>query len=166
MKTLGLVTVFSVCFAVGIIKSGEYKKSENELKAFIELVYFIRREISGYLTPQHEIYRKFTNSILEANGFLGTLRKNSANGISSPLNYTLESKKETLRLGGEPFYVLASFSEGLGSFSELDECQRCERCAKELEAILKKQKEETEQKVRLCKSIGGLVGIGLVLLLW
>ena len=166
MKLIGLVTVFTVCTCAGFIKANGYKRSENELRAFLELVYFIKREISSYLTPQHEIYRKFSNPVLEKNGFLHSLVRISDNGTQRPLYHVLECRRSFLTVTDEAFNVLSDFSSELGTLSTYDECQRCDRTAIELEEILQRQKEETGQKATLCKSIGSLVGIGLVLLLW
>ena len=75
MKIIGLIVVFFSCSAIGFIKSKEYKERDAELHEFINLLYFIKREISSYLTPQKEIFEKLNSSYFEKNGFLALVRE-------------------------------------------------------------------------------------------
>ncbi len=165
MKIFGLILVFASATAAGFIKAEAYKERDAEISAFIELIYFIKQEISAYLTPQHQIYEKFTCSVLEKNGFLTLLREYSHQGIEAPLMSALDNCGG-LTLDTETRDIVAGFAEGFGSLSTADECQRCDRTVCALEEIYKKRREETLEKTRLCRSVGSMIGIGLVLLLW
>lgn len=164
MKVLGLILIFISSASVGFIKSNTYKERDLELLSLIELLYFIKHEISTYLTLQWEIYEKFDNSVLEKNGFLSILREYSRQGKEKPLLYAIEASQ--LKLDKEEEEIVKSFARDFGTLSTSDECNRCDRAIRKLEEIYKTKKEETLEKSRLCRSVGCMIGIGLALLMW
>lgn len=163
MKIAGLITIFVTCASFGFIKADSYTESRNVLHSFISMIYFIKREVLSYLTPQHEIYEKFYDKYLDKSSFLDEL-KNSSSDI--PLANTLSKMKDMLALNDEAYYLLYEFGTSFGSLSQDEEVRRCEKLIRELEDIYKIQKEETSEKIRLCRTVGCMAGIGLVLLLW
>ena len=163
MKIIGLLMIFLSSLGLGFSKAEEYRKKDRQINAFIELLYFIRHEIFVYHTPQCKIYEKFQNKYLSEIGFLDTLRKKARDGVRTPLFYSI---KELAGCDTEIEEVLLDFSLGLGTLSAEEECERCDRAVGKLEEIYRNQKEETKEKTRLCRSVGGMVGAGLVLLLW
>lgn len=165
MRAVGLLFIFLSTTAAGFIKAASYKESEKEIGAFIEMLYFIKHEIASFLTPQSKIYEKFTNRVLEKNGFLPLLKDVSAKGKESPLFLSIE-ECTTLRCGEEAVGIIKEFAETLGTLSVTEQCLRCDRAVSELEEIYKKKKAETAEKTGLCRSVGCMVGLGLVLLLW
>ena len=64
MKTIGLLLIFLSATSVGFIKASSYKETEKEINGFVKMIYFIKHEISFYLTPQNDIYIKFTDSVI------------------------------------------------------------------------------------------------------
>ena len=165
MKAVGLIMIFLSAVSVGFIKGNGYKDTEREIGAFIDLLYFIRHEISSYLTPQGKIYEKLRNPILEERGFLDLLRRFSEEGAEQPLLSAVEECR-ALRCGDEAASVIKEFSETLGRLSVKEQCHRCDRAISALEDIHKRKKVEALEKTRLCRSVGCMIGLGLVLLLW
>lgn len=166
MKIAGMLCIIISTTLLGFMKAGGYRKKEQILHSFIEMIYFIKREISSYLTPQNEIYQKFTDVILEKNGFMSLLNKAVENGNEAPLLCALEEAGETLNLDKQSWDILIRFARDLGTLSTQDECERCNRAISELDYIYKHCKEESKDKIRLCKSVGGIIGLATVLLLW
>lgn len=164
MKEMGLLLVFISSTALGYVRAYLYKDKERELSAFLEFICFIRAEVSSYLTPQNKIYEKFNNATLEKNGFLSSLRHFLEQGSPCALSDAL--KYSELKIDGETRELLLSFANDFGTRSSEEECQRCDRTIKLLEEKHTKIKEETAEKTRLYRSMGSMVGIGLVLLLW
>ncbi len=163
MKTIGLMILFFVPTATGFIKSQSYIESRNILRGFISLVNFIKREITSYLTPQQEIYKKFYDKSLEKSTFLSALRKSDGD---NPFALALGESKNKLLLSEDTFELLYEFGISFGTLSEKEEVTRCEKLILELEEIYKAQKEETIEKTRLCRTVGCMTGIALVLLMW
>ena len=165
MKIIGLLLVFLSSLAIGVSKAEEYREKDKCINAFIEFLYFIRHEIFVYQTPQCKIFEKFQNKYLESAGFIEDLRKNVLEGRNQPLFHTVK-ELDKIKLDAETRDILLSFAEGLGTLSVSEECERCDRAVRQLEEVYRKQKEETKGKTRLCRSVGGMIGAGLVLLLW
>ncbi len=163
MKTIGLMILFFVPTAAGFVKSQQYIESRNVLRGFILLISFIKREITSYLTPQQEIYEKFYDKSLEKATFLSSLRKNSGD---TPFAQAVTETKDKLFLSDEAFELLYEFGMSFGTLSEKEEVTRCEKLIGELEEIYKARKEETVEKTRLCRTVGCMTGIALVLLMW
>lgn len=163
MKTFGLMIMFFVPTAAGFVKSQSYIESRNILRGFILLINFIKHEITSYLTPQQEIYEKFYDKSLEKSTFLSSLREV---GGDAPFAMALKKTKDSLFLSEEAFELLYEFGASFGTLSEKEEALKCEKLSKELEEIYKAQKEETSEKTRLCRAVGCMTGIALVLLMW
>ncbi len=164
MKLLGLIIIFISSGACGMIKACEIKEREKQFSGFVELLCFIEREVSLYLTPQREIYDKFTNPALEKIGFIEHLQSGlySENIIWSAIC----DCKDKITLPEEALEALKTFSEGFGKLSAAEETKNVKRILEALDEIYKKYKNDLEQKAVLYKTIGFVVGIGLVLLLW
>lgn len=165
MKIIGLLLIFLSSLGLGFSKAEEYREKDRQINAFIELLYFIRHEIFVYQTPQCKIYDKFQNKYFSEIGFLDILRKKAHDGVGTPLFYSVK-ELDPIKCDAEVEEVLLDFASGLGTLSVGEECERCDRAVGKLEEIYRKQKEETKEKTRLCRSVGGMVGAGLVLLLW
>lgn len=165
MKLLGMLLIFLSSTAIGFYKAETYKERDREFGELISLVYFIKHEISAYLTPQYMIYEKYKGESLEKNGFLPRLREYSAQGIEFPLMRALNDCN-TLKINEETRSTLNDFSQTLGTLGIDDECEQCNKTIRSLEEQYQKRKEETSGKTRLCKSVGGMIGMGIVLLLW
>ena len=163
MKTIGLMILFFVPTVAGFIKSQSYIESRNILRGFISLIIFIKHEITSYLTPQQEIYEKFYDKSLEKSGFLLALRNV---GGDAPFALALKETRDKLFLSEEAFELLYEFGTSFGTLSEKEEALKCEKLIRELEEIYKAQKEETNEKTRLCRTVGCMTGIALVLLMW
>ena len=165
MKIIGLLLIFLSSVGLGFSKAEEYRGKDRQINAFIELLYFIRHEIFVYQTPQCKIYEKFQNKYLYEIGFLDNLRRKAHDGVGTPLFYSIK-ELDRMRIDPEIEEILLDFALGLGTLSVGEECERCDRAVGKLEEIYRKQKDETKEKTRLCRSVGGIVGAGLVLLLW
>lgn len=164
MKLLGLIIILISSGACGMIKACEIKEREKQFLGFVELLNFIEREVSHYLTPQREIYDKFTNTALEKIGFIERLRSNEhrENIIWSAICDCIDK----ITIPDEALDLLKNFSEGFGKLPSDEEVKNIKRILEGLDEIYKKYKYDLEQKAVLYKTIGFVVGIGLVLLLW
>ena len=163
MKTVGLILVFFIPSAVGFLKAEEYQEKRNILHGIISLIRIMKHEVSFYLTPQNEIYRKFYDKALMKIGFIDALQNSLT---STPLYDALTLTKDKLLFEKEYYDLLCEFALNFGTLGQKEESKRCERLISELEEIYKKQKEETNEKIRLCRTVGCMTGIGLVLLMW
>ena len=165
MKPLGLLLIFLSASAAGFVRANGYRETEKEIGSFIKLMYFIKHEISFYLTPQSEIYGKFSDAPLERNGFLPMLRRFSSDGTEAPLLRAI-SECDTLKCGDEVMNAIKDFAQTLGTLSAEEQCERCDITVNVLNEIYKSKREEATEKSRLCRSVGCMAGLGLVLLLW
>ncbi|MBQ9976369.1 MAG: stage III sporulation protein AB [Clostridia bacterium] len=165
MKYLGLIFVFASCSGVGIVKSLEYTRSRDELYAFILFVQFIKREVSFFLTRQKDIFMRFENKTLEKLGFLESLRSRDIDDEKSPLYYVLHDFENRLSICDEAKNILFEFADGFGRISTDEQSEKCTAVITALDEIYKKTKEEASSGVKLCRTVGCVVGALAVLLL-
>ncbi len=163
MKTAGLILIFFAPSLIGFMKAESYVEENNILHSFITLISFIKREVSSYLTPQREIYCKFYDKHLDKCGFLEELKNSFSD---TPLLSALLLTKERLNLRDEPYELIYEFATLFGTLSEREEMERCDKLISELEEIYKRNKEENREKIRLCRTVGCMTGIGLLLVMW
>lgn len=163
MKLIGLLLVLVAPTLAGFFKAQSYMDSRDILHSFIMMLSFIKQEVGSYLTPQQEIYKKFYDRHLDKCSFLDVLKEEKTD---TPLSTALEKSKDKLMLKKEAYDLLYEFGNSFGTLSQGDECRRCEKLISQLEEIYKTQKEETSEKIRLCRTVGCMLGIGLALLLW
>lgn len=163
MKIAGLIFILLAPSLIGFMKAEDYIEENNILRSFITLISFIKREISSYLTPQREIYTKFYDKHLYKCGFLDELKNSTSD---TPLLSALSLTKERLNLRAEPYELIYEFASLFGTLSEKEEMDRCDKLVSELEEIYKKNKEENREKIRLCRTVGCMTGIGLLLIMW
>ncbi len=165
MKYFGLILVFISCSGVGIVKSFEYTKARDELYAFILFLRFIKREVSFFLTRQRDIFVRFENKTLEKLGFLKALRERDIDDEKSPFYHVLCDFEGRLSIGDEAKTLLFEFAEGFGRISPDEQSEKCTAVINALEEIYKKAKEETASGIKLCRTVGCVVGALAVLLL-
>ena len=166
MKIVGMLMIMFSATATGFIRAEKYKTEEDEFKGFIELIKFIKHEISQNLTLQKDIYQKFENEALNKNGFIEILRYFSQNNYPSPLYIALKEYSSELKVNVEAVAPIIEYSEKFGSFSIEEEVARANALIEDLEEIYKSNKDDISNKKRLCRTVGCMVGIGLLLLLW
>lgn len=164
MRVIGLIMVFAGCSAAGFVKSYEFINSQNELYAFIQLIRFIKREVALFLTRQQEIFERFENVILEKNGFLKTLREQDINDEKSPLYHTLILYEGKLKFNREAIETIMEFSESFGRLSREEQEEKCSLTLEILEEIYNKEKENNTSRIKLCRSVGSIIGAAMVLL--
>ena len=164
MKAIGMVFIFLTCTGAGIIKSFEYSNAENELYAFISFIRYIKREVTIYLTRQQEIFDRFENELLEKNGFLPLLRSKEITDEKSSLYHALKEFENRLCINKESQRVIFEFSESFGRMSGKEQEEKCNVTINYLEEIYRKEKENNASRVKLCRYVGCMVGVGAVLL--
>ena len=117
-----------------------------------------------YLTRQHDIFESFENSFLEKNGFLKALREREIVDEKSPFYYVFCEFEKGLSINGEARGIIREFAENFGRLSSKEQSERCNMAIAGLEEIYKKEKEDNRVRAKLCRSVGCMVGVALVLL--
>jgi stage III sporulation protein AB len=165
MKLVGILLVFIASCGVGIVKSFEYTKAQNELHSLILLMKFIKREVSLYLTKQKEIFMRFENKTLENIGFLNALRSREFDDEKSPLYHVLKEYDGSLLIDAEAMEILLDFAKDFGQMGINELCEKSEITISALEEIYNNGKEEVSSRVKLCRSSGCIAGAIIALLL-
>ena len=137
----------------------------NRLEGIIRLLEHIKYEIGELMTPQNEIFIRFGNEALEKCGFLEILKKCRADGEGSLLEKALD-------VYGKPFLddqrcdmMLRDFASSLGKLSREAQVERCTAYITRFGEIYAAKNGKTAGDVKLCRSMGILIGAASVIIL-
>lgn len=165
MKILGLILIFAAPSTLGFLMSAKVKEELDQIGAFIDLIGYIKYEISLFLTKQDEIFEKFSNDTLEKCGFLEKLRSSPLDGEHSMLYRALCERDDTLLLDEETLKILKGFAENFGRLALDEQVEKCDTYIKILREIYNSKKADVISKVKLYRNVGLISGMGLVLTL-
>jgi len=158
LRTLGIVIIFLSCSCFGYALSAAQKRRLCAGKAFLSLVKNIRNSINYFGTPLGQIYQKNDCSAIGRD----FERELKSAGISSA--YTKYGADLPKSPSTEP--VLRDFTDKLGKNSPEEELKLCDAFIEQYGSFLEKEGEECEKKQKLYLSMGILVGVMAVILLW
>lgn len=133
------------------------------VEGLISLVEYVKYEISCRMSAQEDIFARFENAALEKCGFLPLLRSCRVEDEKSALFSALE-KHGNLTSFSEILRVISDFAETLGTLPRAAQEESCDVCARRLGELYAAEKQKAVGQIKLCRSMGVLVGFTAVLL--
>ena len=153
---IGMIAAASVAF--GLCYTASLRHELLVLRAFLRLLERIRTRIECFCEPLGDIYRGFSDDILDGCHFTEELCR-------SGFTVALCKGKGALGLSAEHFSLLAECGEGLGkSFSE-EQVRHCERYQKELTVAIRRLEERLPTQARLARTLSVAIAAMTVILL-
>ena len=132
------------------------RRYRRETEGVLLLLRALRGQIDCFSRPWREVVAEFENDALEQCGFLPALRE--------------EDFAHAVIRGGEGWdadlaRTLEVFGAEVGKSYKGEQVALCDWAMAELEAVIKKQKEEGERRARLSASLTLVGGLALLLLM-
>lgn len=158
LKYAGMIMIFVCCTLLGNGLAVSEKRRIQRGEALRDLINFIYREIECFRTPLDDIYLNFSNEILEKNGFIRDMRKDS-------FKYALENMKDPLSYNEQTRIALINFADGLGKSEYQDQISRCKYILSLVDDDLKKSREAYPKNRKMYTSLGLLSGIMIIILM-
>ena len=155
---IGAALVFFSAAYVGMAAASLHCLRVKQLEAFCSLIAHIGAQIDGFLTPLDEIFRTYNDPLLVKLGFLGSV------GDAGYME-AFEKCGSRIYLKSSETAVLRSFFDGLGHTSAASEVKHCLLFEKKLSEIAGKARSELAQKMKICRVLGIIIGIMLVVIL-
>lgn len=155
-KYIGLAILFLSSVCIGQTTANTYKTSVKQMEAFIQFIKYIKSQIEHYNTSYPDIFAKYTNPILEKNGFINTLR-------SSDWKSALD--KSIFNFDNNVKDILYSFGNELGKSLKDEQLINCTYTIEQLEIHYNNNKSELPKKTKLCTSLSLMAGLSIVIIL-
>lgn len=162
LKAGGVIAVFAVCVAAGLMKSASLEKRVRELEAFLSALSRISNEIRYFATPTEDIIAKLDASKEFKNLFVFAYCKNdfeATRNFSKSWSDALKKSKQKLSLEDGDFEALGFFGNILGTTDAEGQMANCERYKNLLEQRLSCAREDKSKRGRMYTSFGVLAGV-------
>ena len=158
IKILGIIVVFVMTVAIGMIFADSYRREARRMRSFLRLIAFIRTQIGSFHAPLEEIYCKYEDKDSEIRAFLSVMKEK---GFESATGETLTD----LNLSGITCSTLREFAAGLGKSDAADQVKRCELCEAVLAEELRRSEEALPGKIRVCRALTVSIAVMTAILL-
>lgn len=165
LKYIGVLTVFISCTLVGMTFCEREKLKLRQCEAFLALFEYVKNQIHYFLAPTKQIYRGFTDPVLEKTGFLAMLCEESDGVYRNNWIDAFEACRENICLSPAQAEIVKTFGSHIGKSNEPMQTRNFEYCIKTMEAEVSKQRALCEKNTRLYRTLGFTVGAMAALLL-
>lgn len=162
LKAGGVIAVFAVCVAAGLMKSASLEKRVRELEAFLSALSRISNEIRYFAAPTEDIIEKLDCSKEFKNLYVFAYCKENfktTRDFSKAWSDALEKSKPKLSLDDGDYEALTFFGSILGTTDAEGQMANCERYKNLLEQRLNCAREDKSKRGRMYASFGVLAGV-------
>lgn len=155
---IGAALVLLSAVYTGFTAAVFYKRRLLRLEAFLALICHIEAQIEGYLTPLESIFSSYDDKRLTDIDFCGiAAEKGGAEAIRLCAG--------RLYLNPDEAAELCTFFDGLGKGTAAEEIRHCRYFEKRFSKLCAEASSELPGKIRICRGLGILIGIMVVIIL-
>ncbi|MBE7043740.1 MAG: hypothetical protein E7399_09685 [Ruminococcaceae bacterium] len=156
LRLIGLTIMIgsAVYYSVTLVRRAKRRIQQTE--ELCNLILYIKNNIEAFMTPVQDIIASFSSRDEEISYFLGQAMQNGL--FDSAANATLGISKEGMVLFNE-------FACRVGKNYKDEEIRMCEYYYNELSSLLKREKEETGQRMKMYKTLPVMSAISIALML-
>ena len=155
-KNIIIVLVVLISSYIGVLKSKVYINRENEIKNFLNALLILRNKIEYTNMILKDIFKEISEYIYKDNKNVfervyrldGNTRKNFENEILKSEVFLDEDKS-----------VILDFVRSLGKLDKLSQIKSIDICYNFLIKNLENAKEEKFKNVKMCKTLGIVIGL-------
>ena len=156
LKNIIIVLVILISSYIGVLKSKVYINRENEIKNFLNALLILRNKIEYTNMILKDIFKEISEYIYKDNKNVfervyrldGNIRKNFENEILKSEVFLDEDKS-----------VILDFVRSLGKLDKLSQIKSIDICYNFLIKNLENAKEEKFKNVKMCKTLGIVIGL-------
>ncbi len=169
IKIGGIIAIFTVCVAAGLLKSYSLSKRVRELEAFLSALSQISTEIRYFAYPTDVIISKLDSSAeykrLKVFGFCKTNLAQTRD-FSRAWKDAITQSKPFLSLDKSDIEALNSFGDTFGTTDAEGQMANCERYCELLKQRLESSREDKAKRGRMYSSLGVLSGVFFALIFY
>lgn len=165
LKYIIICLVFFICLLIGNIISKRYTLRVKELKDFENALNIIESKIKFTYEPIPEIFIQTSKLLSEniANIFINA--SSYMKDMSSEKAWDKSIEKSNTYLNKEDIENIKSFGKMLGKTDKDGQVSHIELTKTFVKMQMKKAKEEEEKNAKMCKTLGAIFGLVIVIIL-
>ena len=165
LKLLVCVIIVLICTYLGIEKANDYGKRVLELKRIKSGLQFFKSKIEFTYEPIKDIFEGISKSVYndDVNVFQKAKEYMAKELISDSWNKAVE---EESKIGQEDKDVLKMFGKLLGKTDKNGQISEVNLSLDFIDRQIEKAESEKSKNAKLYQSLGIIIGVGLVIILW
>jgi len=157
--------IFLTCSAIGILKSKKYIERVNELKEFKSGLNMFKTKVKFTYEPIPEIFKEISINMNSKIGKVFKVASNNMKVVTAGEAWNMAIDTDSLNINSEDRDVLKNLSKLLGKTDVEGQVNQIELTSVFIdEQILKAEKERIKNE-KMYRSLGMIVGIGIVIIL-
>ena len=163
IKFINLIGILLICIYLGNYKAKSYEIRTSELNKFQNALIMFKSKIEFTYEPIKNIFEDISKIIYEKeeNIFLNSIR-NEKEISSSWVNSTIKIKNG---FNNEDKEIIKMLGKMLGKTDVKGQVNEIDLCISLVERQLKKAEKEKEKNVKLYKTMGIILGLGICIIL-
>ena len=158
LRVIGSLLLLGSFTYLGCHMAGVEGRRVRQTEGFLLLLRHVRTGIVSFANPIQQIYGSFANEALESCGFLAALR-------TGGFAHALRACRDGLFLEDEELRTLATFAGEVGKSYSREQAVICDYTIGELEAALRRHREQAPRRARAAGSLAVCGGLALLILL-
>lgn len=168
-KIIGMIAVFLVCSAAGLLKSSELSKRVRELEAFKGAIDLIATEIRYFASPVDVIMTKI-NALDEYKALkvfgICENKLSTTRDFRRAWEDSIEEAKNQLSLNKGDYEVLLWFGSMFGTTDIDGQTANCRRYGEMLSERLDRARDDKSKRGKMYSSLGILTGAFFIVILF
>ncbi len=169
LRYIFLILVIVCSTSIGFLLSKKYVDRVVELKNLSNLINILKNKIRFTHKPLGEVLEEIGNikkGDKISNIFLRTANEIEKNTLKDAWNKVVDEEKKVLNLKNEDIEIIKQFGTTLGKGDIKGEISEIEEFNIILEAQIKKAEEEATKNEKMYKSLGTIIGLVIVIILF
>ena len=165
IKLIIYIFILIASSSIGIIYSNKFKKRVDELKDFKTALNMLKTKIRFTYAPLKEIFEDISNSLKSktSNVFFNICKNMKTCDVAE--SWTRSLQETETNITKEDKQIISGFGKMLGKTDLDGQLNEIELSLNFLESQIEKAEEDKRKNVKLYKSLGVIVGVGLVIIL-
>lgn len=164
-----LITIVSGCTSIGFLLSKSYIDRLSELKSLMKMVNILQNKIKFTHKPLGEIFEEM--SIIEKKSkvskiFTKCAQKLEKENVQDAWNEAVDEERFLLNCNNEDINLIKSFGSMLGKTDVDGQMSEINQFVSLLNGQIVTAEEEKNKNSKMYKSLGTIIGLGIVILLF
>lgn len=168
-RYLFLITIFACCTSVGILVSKSYSDRLKELKNLSSLINIVKNKITFTHRPLVQIFEEVAQidgSSKISNIFSSTSEKLQYEPFKKAWDKAIGEQKKYLNLKNEDINLIKTFGNMIGKTDISGQVNEIDEFILLLNSQIVIAEEEKNKNFKMHKSLGVIIGLGIVIILF
>lgn len=157
--------IFLTSSAIGILKSTKYTDRVNELKEFKSGLNIFKSKVQFTYEPIPEIFKQISTMLNSKIGKIFQIASNNMKNVTAGEAWNMALDIDILNINEEDKTVLKNLSKLLGKTDMQGQLNQIELTSTFIDEQIAKAERERQKSEKMYRSLGVILGIGIVIIL-